>query len=207
MTNLYQYDSLNRLTNLLWKSTTTSLAHFSYQLGLTGNRTNLSETVSSASRNYTWQYDSLYRLTNEVVSGAAPTGTLGYRYDAVGNRLMRTNVVNGLGLATQSLTYDTNDWLMTDSYDNNGNTVNSASKPYQYDYENRLTNFNNVSGRSKPARDGRMKTSHFESGIAQRAAIAALMRDEPTLCEPATFNRHAGGQRVVVAEDRARTGH
>jgi hypothetical protein len=51
-----------------------------------------------------------------------------------------------------------------------------------------------------------MKTSHFESGIAQQAAIAALMRDEPTLCEPATFNRHAGGLRLVVAEDRVRTG-
>jgi hypothetical protein len=63
-----------------------------------------------------------------------------------------------------------------------------------------------VSGQSKPARDGRMKTSHFESGIAQRAAVAALMREERTQCEPAIFNRNAGGQRLVGPEDRARTG-
>ena len=63
-----------------------------------------------------------------------------------------------------------------------------------------------VSGRSKPARDGRMKTGHFESGIACEAAKVALMRDEPTRCEPATFYRHAGGQRLVGAQDRPRTG-
>jgi hypothetical protein len=44
-----------------------------------------------------------------------------------------------------------------------------------------------VSGQSKPAREGQMKTSHFESGIAHGAAIAALMRNEPTQREPATF--------------------
>ena len=34
-----------------------------------------------------------------------------------------------------------------------------------------------------------MKIGHFENGIAQRAAIAALMRDEPTQRELATFHR------------------
>jgi RHS repeat-associated protein len=64
-----------------------------------------------------------------------------------------------------------------------------------------------VSGRSKPAREGQMKTGHFESGIAQRAAKAAQVRDEPTQREPATFHRHAGGQRLVGAQDSPRTGH
>src|SRR5579862_2741692 len=63
-----------------------------------------------------------------------------------------------------------------------------------------------VSGHSKPAREGQMKTGHFESGIAHGAAIADQMRDEPTQCEPATFHRHAGGQRLVGAQDRPRTG-
>ncbi|MGA9778349.1 MAG: hypothetical protein WBS33_08775, partial [Verrucomicrobiia bacterium] len=39
---------------------------------------------------------------------------------------------------------------------------------------------NTVSGRSKPAREGRMKTSHFEGRIASSAADAALGRDERT---------------------------
>ena len=34
-----------------------------------------------------------------------------------------------------------------------------------------------------------MKTGHFERGIAQQAAIAALILDEPTQREPATFYR------------------
>ena len=48
---------------------------------------------------------------------------------------------------------------------------------------------NTVSGRSKPARDGRMKTSHFEVGVALGAAGAADQRDEPTQRELATFHR------------------
>src|SRR2546427_6405921 len=63
-----------------------------------------------------------------------------------------------------------------------------------------------VIGRSKPAREGQMKTGHFESGIAHGAAIAALMRDEPTQREPATFHCHAGGQRLVGPKDCPRTG-
>lgn len=51
-----------------------------------------------------------------------------------------------------------------------------------------------------------MKTGHFESGIAHGAAIADQMRDEPTQREPATFHRHAGGQRLVSVQDRPRTG-
>lgn len=79
----------------------------------------------------------MYRLTNENIS---TLGNLGYQYDAVGNR---TNRTSGLGLSAQSLNYNKNDWLTSDTYDNNGNTTLSAGKPYQYDYENRLTNFNN----------------------------------------------------------------
>ena len=146
VTNFYQYDSLSRLTNMVWKTSGTTIGSFSYQLGLTGNRTHLSETIGTAvSRSYLWQFDSLYRLTNEVVSGTAPTGNLGYQFDAAGNRLNRNGSLGSLGV--QSLAYNTNDWLKTDAYDSNGNTLwstnGSVQGPYQYDYENRLTSFNN----------------------------------------------------------------
>ena len=36
VTNLYQYDRLNRLTNAVWKLNASTLASFYYQLGLTG---------------------------------------------------------------------------------------------------------------------------------------------------------------------------
>jgi YD repeat-containing protein len=90
VTNLYQYDNLNRLTNLVWKTGNTSLGTFAYTLGATGNRIGLSETISSTvARTYAWQYDDQYRLTNETVTGSAPTGTLSYQYDSVGNRVKK----------------------------------------------------------------------------------------------------------------------
>ena len=46
---------------------------------------------------------------------------------------------------------------------------------------------NTVRGRSKPARDGRMKTCHFEVSVALGPSGAATQRDEPTRRESATF--------------------
>src|SRR5271166_682505 len=112
--------------------------------GPTGNRTSLSETNGTAVRGYTWGYDTLFRLTNETISTTAPTGTLGYGYDAVGNRTNRTSGITGI--TNQTPSYNTNDWLTTDAYDSNGNTLwttnGTVQGPYQYDYANRLTNFN-----------------------------------------------------------------
>ena len=131
LTNLYQYDTLNRLTSLVWKTNGTTMASFTYVLGLAGNRTSLTETVNSASRGYVWQYDAVYKLTNETISGTAPTGTITNGYDAVGNRSIRS-VSGGLSLTNQSFTFNSNDWANSDSYDNNGNTTSSASIAYQY---------------------------------------------------------------------------
>jgi hypothetical protein len=60
-----------------------------------------------------------------------------------------------------------------------------------------------VSGHSKPATKGRMKTSHFEGSIASWAAWAALGRNERTQCEPAAFDINFGGQRLVQPADCA----
>ena len=139
VTNQYQYDSLNRLTNLVWKTNGLTIASFAYQLGLTGNRTNLVESVGTVSRTNRWQYDALYRLTNEVI--IAPTnGALAYTYDLVGNRLSRTTNGNpGLSLTNQTFAFDTNDWQTnTDNYDSDGNTTSSAGRTYGYDALDRI---------------------------------------------------------------------
>jgi 2-polyprenyl-3-methyl-5-hydroxy-6-metoxy-1,4-benzoquinol methylase len=60
-----------------------------------------------------------------------------------------------------------------------------------------------VSGHSKPATKGRMKTSHFEGSIAYWAAWAALGRNERTQRELAAFNIDFGGQRLVPPADCA----
>jgi RHS repeat-associated protein len=85
----------------------------------------------------------LYRLTNETLSTTAPTGTLGYGYDPVGNRTSRASSLSGL--TNQTFTFNPNDWLTNDTYDSNGNTTGSAGKTYQYDALNRLTGATNGS--------------------------------------------------------------
>ncbi len=140
LTNLYQYDARNRLTNLVWRLNATALGSFAYQLGPTGNRTNLGETVNGTARNYGWAYDYLYRLTGETISGM---GGVSYAYDAVGNRTNRTSAISQL--ATGSSSYNANDLLTSDGYDPNGNTTNSTGNAYQYDVLNHLTNVNSGS--------------------------------------------------------------
>jgi RHS repeat-associated protein len=139
LTNVYQYDSLYRLTNLSWKMNGSARGDFGYTLTTAGNRAALNETLNGASQTYAWTYDAVQRLTQETISGTAPTGTLGYNYDAVGNRTNRSGTIGSLGSATYS--YGSNDWLTADSYDKNGNTTNSSGAVYRYDYANRLTNF------------------------------------------------------------------
>jgi RHS repeat-associated protein len=138
VTSQNQHDALNRLTNLVWKLNAGTLASFYYQVGIAGNQTNLSETVNGASRNYAWQYDTLYRLTNENIS---PIGNVGYALDQVGNRTNRQSSISQL--PTASYGYNTNDWLAGDSYDSNGNTTVSSANSYQYDPLNHVTNVNN----------------------------------------------------------------
>ena len=58
----------------------------------------------------------------------------------VGNRLNRTSSV--AGVPSQSSTYDANDRLTSDNYDNNGNTTRASGNSYAYDFENHLTSLN-----------------------------------------------------------------
>src|SRR6185312_8279565 len=74
LTNLYQYDSMSRLTNLTWKVAGSQRGDFTYKLGAAGNRTNLVDNVNGTSRTFDWSYDNIYRLTGETISGGSPTG-------------------------------------------------------------------------------------------------------------------------------------
>jgi RHS repeat-associated protein len=146
ITNLCQYDLVNRLTNSAWMSNQLTLASFYYELGKTGNRTNLTETLltSVTNRTYAWSNDSLYRLRQETISGL---GTVSYGLDAVGNRTNRQSTVTNLPSAIAA--YGSNDWLITDAYDSNGNTLWTTNSgiptgPYYYNPLDWLTNFNNT---------------------------------------------------------------
>ena len=64
----YQYDTLNRLTNLVVKRAGSSFASFFYRLDRGGRRTNSIETMTrvsaptSTSRTFDWQYDAVRGL-------------------------------------------------------------------------------------------------------------------------------------------------
>jgi RHS repeat-associated protein len=131
----YSYDSLNRLTQM-GASKTGALSSFAYTLGAAGNRTNVLELNG---RNVAYGYDNDYRLTSEAITGdpAGNNGTVSYTsYDAVGNRLQMTSTLNAV--PGGSFSYDANDRIAGDTFDNNGNTISAAGISYVYDFENRL---------------------------------------------------------------------
>src|SRR5208282_1620441 len=107
--------------------------NYAYTLGLSGNRLTVAEL---SGRSVAYGYDSLYRLTSENVT-ADPNyhnGTTSYLYDPVGNR--QQLLVNGV--TANSYTYDADDRLGSDSYDADGNTINSLGTANAYDFENHL---------------------------------------------------------------------
>jgi RHS repeat-associated protein len=104
----------------------TTLAAFTYTLRPSGHRASLTETIGTATRLTEWDYDTLYRLTEETVNN---TATAAYTYDAVGNR--QTRAITGIPhLPTvAAYTYDANDRLLaadtaTTTHDANGNPTN-----------------------------------------------------------------------------------
>jgi RHS repeat-associated protein len=138
VTTSYAYNNLNRLTALTVSNATNGLASYAYTLGASGNRT---QVVEGSGRTVNYAYDDLYRLTSETIANSANNGQISYQYDAVGNRLQRNSNVNLI--ANQTSSYDANDRLNSDVYDNNGSTKVSNGKSYNYDFENKLTSTSN----------------------------------------------------------------
>lgn len=141
VTNTYGYSTLNRLTNISVMSSAGSIASFAYRLASSGNRTNLVENISGILRTNRWSYDSLSRLTNEMLIGASYAGTVIYKYDAAGNRTNRTSTLSGV--TNQVFSFNSNDQLASETYDSNGNVTGSSGSTYRYDVVNQLTNINN----------------------------------------------------------------
>ena len=133
VTSAYSYDTLNRLTQMGSSKNATSISNYAYTLGLAGNRLTVAE-LSGRTVNY--GYDSLYRLTSEAVTFDPHNhdGTTSYTYDAVGNR--QQLLVNGV--TANSYTYDADDRLGADTYDADGNTIDSFGTANAYDFENHM---------------------------------------------------------------------
>ncbi len=115
------------------------LASYSYTLGAAGNRTAVTEL---SGRRVNDTYDDLYRLTSESIANDphGVNGSASYSYDPVGNRLNRSSSI--APVPSQSSTYDANDRLTSENYDNNGNTTAVNGNSYAYDFEDHLTSLN-----------------------------------------------------------------
>ncbi len=116
----FAYDALNRVTGLSSQS-----ASYTYQRGPTGN---LISATESSGRQVSWNYDGIYRLTNEIISSdpANHDGNVSYGLDPVGNR---TSVSGGItGLSPIAGSFNVDDELASESYDSNGNVTSTGGK-------------------------------------------------------------------------------
>jgi RHS repeat-associated protein len=89
-----------------------------------------------------WTYDGIYRLTNETIA-LAPSGHNGnvsYGLDPVGNRVSATSSIPDLTPASGSFNPD--DELSSESYDQDGNVTATGGKTFSYDSENHLLSMN-----------------------------------------------------------------
>ena len=157
VTHTWTYNSLNRLTNVTISNQASQILNaFSYTLNASGHR---AQMVEQNGRTVDYTYDDLYRLTDESIS-SDPVGLNGdvmFSYDKVGNRLTRISTVTNID--TQNFTYDANDRLDSDTYDANGNTIQSQISNLEseivgvgytdeYDFENRLVKRTYLTGKT-----------------------------------------------------------
>ena len=126
----FTYDPMNRLTAM-----NAGAATYNYQLGPTGNR--LSATEGNG-RSLTWNYDGIYRLTNETISNdpSQNNGSISYAMDAVGNRLSANSTLPGINPIAG--TYNADDEISSETYDANGNVIAAGGYAMTYDAENHL---------------------------------------------------------------------
>jgi RHS repeat-associated protein len=128
---------VNQLTSVVSNKGTTPLADYRYTLGASGQRLKVTELNG---RTVTYAYENIYRLVSETISNVSTTtgstpnngnGNVNYSYDAVGNRVARQSTIAAVTSET-TINYDNNDRLVADSYDNNGNTIESQGRKYGY---------------------------------------------------------------------------
>ncbi len=154
---------------------------------------------TSGSQNVAVGYEA--GLRNASGSGNVSVGVLANGAEAnnndnvaVGNGALAANVWYGnTAIGHEALYGASGAYNIGVGYQAGYNLATSGTADYNID----------VSGHSKPATKGRMKTSHFEGSIAFWAARAAHGRNERTQRELAAFDINFGGQRLVQPADCA----
>ena len=127
----FTYDQLSRIN-----AVSTPVSSYTYQLGPTGIHTGATE---GNGRTLQWNYDGIYRLTNETISNdpANNNGGATYDLDPVGNRLSAVSSLTSI--ASGSFSYNPDDEISSETYDANGNVLSTGGMVYTYDSENHMT--------------------------------------------------------------------
>lgn len=135
---------------------TNSIQDISYTYDSVGNITAVVDTsASQASKQASYSYDDLYRITNTTITNTGSGGnyTHTYSYNQIGNILTKTDnpgtyIYNGNTIAGSYANPHAMTSLGTTNYtyDNNGNLINDSSGVgYLWNYRNRLTHTNMIS--------------------------------------------------------------
>jgi len=158
VTTANQFDALNRATNIANTVGGTVLYEAGYTYDLIGNRIEVNELNQQfGARQLSYGYDAKYRLVSEVWGNPATSGhSYSNTYDAAGNRLTHTKVVDGV-TSVYGYSYDvlnqlnevTLDGALHNryTYDLNGNRATKEplgpaggpTQVYNWDVSDRLT--------------------------------------------------------------------
>ncbi|RLA08078.1 MAG: hypothetical protein DRQ54_04680, partial [Gammaproteobacteria bacterium] len=141
--SVYQYDSLNRLTQIEHLSGVTVVEQIEYSYNAIGDRLGVEYLDGSQ---VVYEYDALRRLTREIQFDSSAVKILddSYSYDPVGNRLVKTDNINS---TARTSNYDSADKLLSSgstsfAYDANGNLIYkievAKTTQYGYDLDDRL---------------------------------------------------------------------
>lgn len=130
----FNYDQLNRVSAMATQS-----SGYTYQRSPTGNLTSATE---SNGRTESWSYDGIYRLTNETIAEdpSQNNGSVSYGLDPVGNRLSEASSLGTV--PSGSSTFNADDELGSEAYDQDGNAIAEGGKTFSYDSQNELVSMN-----------------------------------------------------------------
>lgn len=126
-TAIYDYDALNRLTDLVWSKDAAETYRYHYDNYAGGQRAAVQEYYAGAvtpTAESEWTYDNLNRLTEEVFADGANDYTRRYGYDLVGNR---KTVKDGTDSILTSYSYNDLDQLTFEDH--------TAGQDYSYVYD------------------------------------------------------------------------
>ena len=89
----------------------------------------------------------------------------------MGNRFSLLSTL--IALPSQTATYDNNDRISADTFDNNGNTLTSGGHAFAYDFEDRLTQYNGNSVQIVYDGDGN-RVSKTAAGVTTQYLVDTL---------------------------------